>query len=124
VKGVSVEHEAEVPLTGGWVTSGVVRVGATVRRPAGRNTGVVHRLLTHLNRAGFEAAPQFLGYDDQGREILTFIEGHVPSDCRSIVWTDDQLDASSKLLRRFHDATARSDLAGDAEVICHNDFGP
>jgi aminoglycoside phosphotransferase (APT) family kinase protein len=28
------------------------------------------------------------------------------------------------LLRGFHDATAGSDLPGEAEVVCHNDFGP
>jgi aminoglycoside phosphotransferase (APT) family kinase protein len=27
-------------------------------------------------------------------------------------------------LRRFHDTTVGTDLAGDAEVVCHNDYGP
>lgn len=116
--------EGEVPLGGGWVTAGVVRVGDTVRRPPGANTALSHRLLVHLEERGFEAAPRFHGLDEQGREVLTFIEGDVPTDCRAIVWADGQLEAAASLLRRFHDATAGTDLASDAEVLCHNDFGP
>jgi hypothetical protein len=103
---------------------GVVRVGESVRRPVGPNAGFVHRLLRHLDHAGFDAGPRFLGLDDEGREVLTFIEGDVPSDCRSIVWSDAQVEATATLLRRFHDATAGSRLAARAEVVCHNDFGP
>ncbi|MEJ7568450.1 MAG: phosphotransferase [Gaiellaceae bacterium] len=118
------DHELERPLTGGWVTSGVVRVGQTVRRPRTSNAPFVERLLRHLEEAGFEAAPRHLGLDEQGREILTFIEGDVPSDCRTVVWRDEQLGAIAELLRRFHDATAGSEIAGGTEVVCHNDFGP
>jgi hypothetical protein len=121
---VAREREPETPLTGGWVTSGVVRVGTTVRRPARPNALEVRLLLKHLENEGFAAAPRYLGADEQGREVLTFIEGDVPSDCRSLVWKDEQLEAAMILLRRFHDATAGSDLRGDAEVVCHNDFGP
>jgi hypothetical protein len=77
----------------------------------------VHRLLAHLEEVGFESTPRFLGLDAQGREVLTFIEGDVHSDCGAIVWEDGQLKAAAKLLRRFHDATAGLDLAGEAEVI-------
>lgn len=56
--------------------------------------------------------------------MLSFIEGEVPSDCRSILWEDRQLVAAAVLLRRFHDATAATDLADRAEIVCHNDFGP
>jgi hypothetical protein len=121
---VTAEREAEIPLTGGWVTSGVVRVGDTVRRPPAPNAALVHRILAHLEEIGFESTPRFLGFDAQGREVLTFIEGDVPSDCRANVWEDGQLEAAAKLLRRFHDATAELGLAGEAEVICHHDFGP
>jgi hypothetical protein len=41
----------EVPLGGGNMSSGVVRVGDTVRRPAGPWTPAVHALLTHLRDA-------------------------------------------------------------------------
>lgn len=118
------EREAEIPLTGGWVTTGVVRVGETVRRPPTPRADFVQRLLLHLEAAGLSAAPRFLGLDEQGRQVLSFLEGEVPSDCRSIVWRDEQLAAAAALLRGLHDATAGSALADGAQVVCHNDFGP
>jgi aminoglycoside phosphotransferase (APT) family kinase protein len=63
-----------------------------------------------------------LGIDGQGREILTFIEGEVPPDLD--FWTPDQLAAAGRLIRRFHEATAGSPLAGAEEVVCHHDLSP
>jgi aminoglycoside phosphotransferase len=114
----------EIPLSGGRVTSGVVRVGSTVRRPQSSNATFVHRLLRDLEEIGFNASPRLLGIDDSDREILTFVEGDVPTDCGTLVWEDAQLRAAALLLRKYHDATVRSALRGEAEVICHNDFGP
>src|SRR5205823_1806197 len=68
----------EVPLAGGDVTAGVVRVGATVRRPVQPQTPAVHAFLRHLEAAGFEGAPRVLGIDGQGREVLSFVPGDVP----------------------------------------------
>jgi hypothetical protein len=48
----------EIPLDGGNMSSGVVRVGDTVRRPAGPWTPTVHALLGHLHAAGFRGAPR------------------------------------------------------------------
>jgi hypothetical protein len=47
----------EIPLAGGNMSGGVVRVGDTVRRPAGPWTPAVRALLTHLHEAGFRGAP-------------------------------------------------------------------
>ena len=121
---MSNEATREVPLAGGWVTEGVVRVDETGRRPAGPNSRLVAELLTHLERVGFDGAPPFLGHDEHGRETLGFLEGEVPSDCGSTVWTDRQLNASMRLLRSFHDHTAGTTVAGTGEVVCHNDYGP
>ena len=118
------ERNIETPLNGGWVTGGVVRVGDTVRRPVGANDQLVRSLLEHLEAVGFQEAPRFLGLDAQGRQVLSFLDGEVPSDCRSIVWEDHQLEAAARLLRRFHDATAGVEVATGGEVVCHNDFGP
>jgi len=62
------------PLAGGRL-GGAVRVGNTVRRTAGPWTPAVHALLGHLQRVGFAEAPRALGVDDEGREVLTFVEG-------------------------------------------------
>ncbi|MEU1283126.1 hypothetical protein [Kitasatospora sp. NPDC005856] len=62
--------DEEVPLSGGNMSVGVVRVGDTVRRPAGPWTPAVHALLEHLHAVGFRAVPRPLGLDGQGREVL------------------------------------------------------
>ena len=112
----------EVPLGGGRLTQGVVRVGDTVRRPMGPHSPFVHRLLRHLEAVGFEGAPRLLGIDEQGREVLSFLDGWVPPNLSR--FADHALVAAARLLRRFHDATAGSALAGRHEVVCHNDPSP
>ena len=70
----------EVPLDRGRTTTGVVKVGETVRRPIGQHSDFVHELLTELEEMKFPYSPRLLGIDESGREILTFIEGEVPKD--------------------------------------------
>ena len=116
----------EAPLTGGRVTAGVVRVGATVRRPPGPHSEFVGALLRALRLAGFEGAPAPRGRDRQGRDIFDFIEGEVPCDLQA--HSDATLRSAAALIRRYHDATAA--LLGPAasalglEVVCHNDLSP
>lgn len=117
------ELPGEVILTGGRLTPGVVRVGDTVRRPTGPHSPLVHAVLRHLEQVGFTAAPRFLGIDDRGREILSYLDGQVPDNLNP-EWTDEQLAAAARLLRRFHDATVGSPLAGAADVVCHGDISP
>jgi aminoglycoside phosphotransferase (APT) family kinase protein len=114
----------EIPLGGGWSVDGVVRVGDTVRKPPEFATQLMRDVLVQLERVGFEEASRWLGLDEQGRDVLSFIEGDTFNDCRAIVWSDEQLAASARLLARYHDAVAGSLLAGTAEVICHGDYGP
>ena len=113
----------ETPLHGGRITEGVVCIGDTVRRPCGQNADFAHALLDDLASAGFRAAPRFLGTDEKGREILSFMRGDVPSDLRPD-YPDETLAAAARLIRAFHDATAGSALAGREEVVCHNDLSP
>jgi hypothetical protein len=66
----------EIPLAGGVDNLGsVVRVGDTVRRPQRPTSAATHALLRHLESVGFEGAPRLLGVDEQGREVLSYIEG-------------------------------------------------
>lgn len=123
----------EEPLAGGGVNQ-VVRVGETVRRPAGAWTPAVHLLLGHLAAAGFAGAPRAHGLDAEGREVLDFVPGEVglyPG--APYVWSDESLYAVGRLLRDYHDATAGFDGRGltwyhppgePAEVICHGDVAP
>jgi Ser/Thr protein kinase RdoA (MazF antagonist) len=115
--------EHEQPLTGGRVTPGVVRIGETVRRPLRGNSEFVRRLLEHLEAAGFEGAPRYLGSDEAGREMFSFVPGIVPDELDATL-SDDTLVAAAGLIRRFHDATEGSALAGSQEVVCHGDLSP
>jgi hypothetical protein len=99
--------EPEIPLAGGDVTVGVVRVGATVRRPTNPNSPFVHALLRHLEAVGFDGAPRFLGLDARGRETLTFVEGEVAGRPRPHwIADEDRLVSVAELVRRYDDATA------------------
>ena len=112
----------EIPLKGGRVTQGVVRVGDTVRRPIGRHSAFVHELLRHLESIDFPHAPRFVGIDSQGREILSYLEGWVPPDLEA--FSDAQMRAAARIIKRYHEATAGTSLAGDQEVVCHGDLNP
>jgi hypothetical protein len=89
----------EIPLVGGDVNV-VVRVGDTVRRPQGPEA--VRALLEWYERIGFDGAPRFLGLDERGREILSFVEGE-PAFA-PVPYGDDIVAAIGRLLRRAHDA--------------------
>src|SRR5580658_6414541 len=96
--------EDEEPLAGGNASAGVVRVGDTVRRPAGPWTAAVHALLEYLHAAGFTGAPRPLGIDERGREVLTFVPGTAawPGGFRQLD-ADRQLGRAVLLIRHFHD---------------------
>lgn len=128
--------DVEVPLTGGNMNSGVVRVGDTVRRPTGPWTPAVHALLAYLHGVGFHAAPRPLGLDEQGREVLTFIPGTVTwPDHFALLHPDDRLRRVARLIRDFHDAVAGFTPPPDArwqalippegaDIIAHQDLAP
>jgi hypothetical protein len=99
---------AEERLEGGHV-GGAVRVGDTVRRAAGPWTPAVHALLAHLADKGFTGAPRPLGFDEQGREVLTFLEGETTGTRRpraAWVHSEDTLDQVARWMRAFHQAVA------------------
>lgn len=126
----------EIPLEGGNVST-VVRVGDTVRRSAGPWTPAVHALLRHLEAVGFTGAPRAFGVDEQGREVLSFLEGECGEYPLKPHWTTDEaLVTVATMLRLYHDAQAgfmpppgiRWRSFGppppDTEVICHHDAAP
>src|SRR5690349_14780194 len=118
--------ESEERLSGGFV-SDAVRIGGTVRKPPPRDPVLVRRLLRHLQACGFDGAPRHLGTDDRGRETLTFVDGIVPwqrDRQPGSIRSDRSLAAVARLVRRFHDLTAGTDLAADGEVVCHHDLSP
>ena len=95
----------EIPLAGGDVTEGVVRVGDTVRRPQGWHSPTVHRALTHLEVAGFQGAPRFLGIDSRGREVLSYLQGEVAGrPWPAWVADEDRMVSVARLVRELDDA--------------------
>ncbi|MGR6321442.1 phosphotransferase [Micromonospora soli] len=116
------EHGVEQNLAGGRLTAGVVRVGDTVRRPASPASRFVARLLTHLAKKGFDGCPQHLGWDQHGRDMLSFVPGHVPARWQH--FTDKQVGQAARLLRQLHDATRDLACVLGGEVVCHHDPGP
>ncbi|MBT3272754.1 MAG: phosphotransferase [Spirochaetales bacterium] len=128
--------DSETELTGGGRTS-VSRVGNVVHRETGIWASSVHQLLRHLERKGFQGAPRVVGsgFDNRGRETLTYIEGEMvfPGP-----WTEEALPVLGRLLRDLHRATDSfkvpdsavwrpwfgRDLGKPPYVIGHCDMGP
>ncbi|MEV5877467.1 phosphotransferase [Streptomyces sp. NPDC052101] len=115
----------ESSLPGGLVNH-VVRVGSTVRRPASASTGFIGDLLRIFEASGWSGAPRYRGIDEEGREVLTYLDGHVAWEPQqpSAVFSDESLVRVAQLVREFHDLTAGTELAGSHEVVCHNDLSP
>lgn len=124
--------EEEV-LAGGNVAAAVVRVGSTVRKPAGPATPAVEALLEHLAQAGFDGAPRTLGRDDLGRHVVEYVPGPVANTVAPL--TPAALVRVGQLIRRLHDGAAGFVAPADArwdvviapdreELICHHDLAP
>ena len=126
-------EELEVPLAGGNVAKGVVRVGNTVRKPATPATPAVQAVLRHLEHVGFDGAPRALGRDEQGRQVLEYVQGPLAHELPAM--TDGELARVGRLVRDLHDALASFfapagahwgvAIPPDAEdVVCHHDLAP
>ncbi|MBV8987068.1 MAG: phosphotransferase [Solirubrobacterales bacterium] len=124
----------ELILTGGYTNAGrVVRVGDTVRRPRHRTSASTHAVLEHLERVRFDGAPRFLGVDESGREVLSYIEGCAVTDpYPDWALTDGALISVARLMRRYHEAMQSFDPAAyrwpnalperfRGDLVTHND---
>jgi Ser/Thr protein kinase RdoA (MazF antagonist) len=124
--------EIEEVLTGGNVAGRVVRVGSTVRKPAGPFTDAVHTLLRYLEDVGCPGVPRSFGRDEQGRHVLEYVPGELADgrSCRT-----DELVRVGRLIRELHDAMAGFVPPADAvwevvlpadrhEQVCHHDLAP
>lgn len=126
------QYENEKMLTGGNV-SNVYRSGDTVRREVKPESTKIHKLLKHLENKGYNYSPKFLGIDEKGREILSFIEGEAGNyPLKQYMWSDYVLSEIARMLRLYHDAVRDFPLEESwqpmdhtpepFEVMCHNDF--
>jgi hypothetical protein len=113
----------------------VVRIGDTVRRPVAPRRRATHRLLRHLESAGYLGAPRLLAADERF-ESLSWIDGQAartPLPDWSL--SDAALASVADLVRRFHEVCRSFDPAGDSwptpvppdyrgGVVSHNDLHP
>ena len=112
----------EEPLSGGRNAEEVIRVGGTVRRARDQGSAFAARLLGYLEEAGYQHAPRYLGVDDRGRDILTWIPGRTtdhPSQRAAGAYA-----RGAAMLRELHDLTAGHPLAGGRQCVLHGDAGP
>jgi Phosphotransferase enzyme family len=125
--------DLEEELFGGNVADSVVRIGTTVRKPATHATPAVEALLAYLHSVGFRSAPQSLGRDDAGRQVLEFVPG--PLWSRENQSTTADLRRVGCLIRALHDALSSFRSSAPAtwdvitradgdDLICHNDLAP
>jgi Ser/Thr protein kinase RdoA (MazF antagonist) len=123
----------EEPLSGGNVSSGVVKVGSTVRRPASRSTFAVMAFPRHLERRGFPNAPRHLGLDPTGRQTLTWVPGRLQHDLGPM--GVDGLYRVGRIVRSLHEAAATFEPPANAQwvvaiapdrcdLIVHHDLAP
>ena len=113
------------------------KVGRTVRRPTGPWTPAVHELMQWLVDQGLGGVPHVGGIDDDGREVISYVEGRgVPVDDEVVL--DEVLVEAVTWLRQYHDLVESYRPDGpriwrqtgdepveldDDQVICHNDPG-
>jgi hypothetical protein len=85
-------------------------------------------VLLHLERVGFDAAPRWLGVDDRGRDILSWIEGDTFTDRSQmhpyigdppvrLAFSDEQVAAAMRLLRRYHDTFTEARWSSTATSV-------
>ncbi|KAA6462982.1 aminoglycoside phosphotransferase family protein [Acidobacteria bacterium AB60] len=125
--------EPEEILRGGNTAASVVRRGTTVRKPVTPSTPAVQGFVRHLRAVGFQAAPEPLGVDDEGRQVWEYVSGPL--------WHDGKTHSSSDLrrvgaiIRELHEAAASFEMPesarwnmryarNDHELVCHNDLAP
>jgi hypothetical protein len=136
-----IEEGEEIPLAGGDVTEGLVRVGDTVRRPPGERDELVRDVLRYLESVGFMGAPRFLGVDSAGRQTLSYIEGEVAGRPRpEWIADEDRMVSVAELVRAYHEAVegfgiptdlpapivlpGLPDLTDPPELVGHQDITP
>jgi hypothetical protein len=128
----------EERLPGGRLTV-VLRAGDTVLRQSKPWSEDVQRLPAHVRSRGFLLAPEPLGFDDQGREVVRYIDGDTSatvSPWPGPLWSDELLIEAGKTVADYHRAVAdfvppedvhwqyRPRALVPGEIICHHDFAP
>lgn len=99
------------------------RLGRVVQR--GPTPDFAAQVLRHLKRSSWPHAPTLIARNAEG-SVLSYVDGTAATTrlLRHEAAEDDPLAAVAALVRQYHDLMAGTDLAGDAETVCHNDLDP
>lgn len=122
-------EELGTRLPGGNV-GGAWRIGDTVHRGTGPWTPAVHALLDHL-APRLPHIPRVLGFDERGREVLSFLPGRV-IDLETETLSSGQLCSVVQWTRLLHEAVAgfqhpgpwRFAAIAPSALVAHNDIAP
>ena len=125
---VNIEHE----LAGGNASGLVVRIDSTIRKPWTTSTPSVVAYLNAARAKGVDA-PEPLGRDDLGRQILEFVPGALATETAPL--SLDDLSRIGAMVRDIHDASASfvpspeavwesAISAPGSDLVCHNDLAP
>jgi aminoglycoside phosphotransferase (APT) family kinase protein len=119
---VGIKMSEEIPLSGGKITKGVVKKDNYVLRPCCPNSPFVHNVLKWLELKECSISPRFIGLDNTGREIITYLEGTVPNNLG--FFNNNQLVEAGKIIKKLH--TILSDFPNclSGQTVCHNDLSP
>jgi hypothetical protein len=114
--------DKEIILTGGKVTKNVTKKGKFVYRSCCKNFTFVHNVLLWIEKKNPAIAPHFIGLAEDGREIITFLEGHSPDNLGDRPL--EQLYNAGKLIKTLHELL--SDFPGciQGQTVCHYDLSP
>jgi hypothetical protein len=128
---------SEETLPGGN-TDGAVLIGGVVHKRAAPWTPSVHALLRYLEQAGVDGVPRVFGFDEQGRQMLTYLPGEMiggRDPWPAWAYADSTLVQVGQWMRRVHDATAAFTPPGDERwftgrvmqpgwIVGHQDAAP
>ena len=99
--------ESERELKGGNVST-VTTNGRIVYKDRKPQSITTQRLLQHLQNKGIDFCPKPLGFDNQGREMLSFMPGNTLDDFPCVASITDKIETikqAASMIRKFHDAT-------------------
>lgn len=113
-------------------------IEGAVHRTAGPAASSVHRLLQHFERSGTSLTPRFLGWAENGKEVLSYLPGDTGYPPYSEeVRSNDALITLGRSIRQLHDISTRFDVRPDdrwhgmestsptqSECIGHGDLTP
>ncbi len=123
-------------LSGGSMNQ-VEKIGNTVHRQV-KGGPILHSYLQYLEKVGMDGVPRFLGLDEQGREILTYLPGKTQGNgipvFDPLLGAEKTIIGVARFMRKLHDISEGFLVEAlaynwinpeypheNCETICHND---